>query len=302
MLYFCSKLINLRILFRIITLILLSQFLGILFMLVLNDASSFFDRDAGVITMEMIGRMGIDIYILSMQLITVLVPSVLFFLLFYRINMRKWIMSAMPQYFMFFPLAVMMLVFSYPLVQFSAVINQKISFSQFFSYENALAGDITQMVIGIDSIEELLVRIFVVAVIPAVAEELFYRAGIQNELRSGTGNPHLAIIIASVIFSAFHLQFDGFLPRFLLGLMLGYLYWWSSSIWVPVFVHFVNNSMLLIIAYLNRAFMESSDMENLHSVPVYLLAISLTGTFLLAKSMIGLKKTGLKDYKSLKNL
>jgi membrane protease YdiL (CAAX protease family) len=279
---------------------LLSQFLGFIFLFAFNGGISFFDRDAGEMTMDMIGRMGLDIYVLTMQVFTVLIPALLFFVLFYRINLRKWIRADMPGNNTFFPLAAMMLVFSYPLVQFSAVINQKISFTQFFSYENVLAGDITRMVIEINSLDELLVRIFVVAMIPAIGEELFYRAGLQNELRRAFKSPHLAIIVASVIFSAFHLQFDGFLPRFLLGLMLGYMYWWSSSIWVPVFVHFINNSLLLVIAYFNGDVLQGSGMEQLPSIPIYLLVISLTGTFLLAKSMIGLKKIELEEKKTLK--
>ena len=283
-----------RILFRILVLILMSQLLGFFFMLIFNDATELFGRDAGDLTMDMIGRMGVDMYILSMQVHTVLLPSLLFLFIFYRSNLKNQIGTHLPKYNTFFPLAVLMLVFSYPLVQFSAVINQKIALAELFSYENSIAGDITRMIIEINSPSELILRIAVIALIPAIGEELFYRAGLQNELRRGFKNPHIAIIVVSVIFSAFHLQFDGFLPRFLLGLMLGYMYFWSSSIWVPVLIHFLNNSMLLLVAYFNAALMRSAEMEQLPSIPVFLLVISIVGTFLIAKSMISMRKTDLK--------
>ena len=61
-----------------------------------------------------------------------------------------------------------------------------------------------------------------------------------------TSNPHTIIWIAAILFSAFHLQFYGFLPRMILGAYFGYLLYWSKSIWIPVFAHFVNNAFAVI--------------------------------------------------------
>jgi membrane protease YdiL (CAAX protease family) len=54
---------------------------------------------------------------------------------------------------------------------------------------------------------------------------------------------HLAIFLTALLFSAFHFQFFSFLPRFFLGLLLGYLMFYGRSIWYPILAHFVNNAM-----------------------------------------------------------
>ena len=63
------------------------------------------------------------------------------------------------------------------------------------------------------------------------------------------GKPHVAIIITAILFSAIHMQFQGFLPRFALGLVLGYLFYWSGSLWLPIIAHLLNNAMAVTFAY-----------------------------------------------------
>ena len=65
-------------------------------------------------------------------------------------------------------------------------------------------------------------------------------------LKGGSGDMSTIIWIAAILFSAFHLQFYGFLPRMILGAYFGYLLYWSKSIWIPVFAHFVNNAFAVI--------------------------------------------------------
>jgi len=72
----------------------------------------------------------------------------------------------------------------------------------------------------------------VVAVIPAFGEELVFRGLIQTELQRAVKNPHIAIWVTSILFSAFHLQFLGFVPRMMIGAFLGYLYFWSGNLWI----------------------------------------------------------------------
>ena len=63
-------------------------------------------------------------------------------------------------------------------------------------------------------------------------------------------NHHIAIWVTAIIFSAIHLQFFGFFPRMLLGAFFGYLLVWSKSIWLPIYAHFLNNSMAVVAAYM----------------------------------------------------
>jgi membrane protease YdiL (CAAX protease family) len=96
----------------------------------------------------------------------------------------------------------------------------------------------------------LLINLFTVALIPAICEELLFRGAVLGWLRNSLKNIHLAVFFSAFIFSAFHLQFYGFVPRLLLGLYLGYILIWTGSMWSSIIAHFINNSMAVIAAYL----------------------------------------------------
>lgn len=95
----------------------------------------------------------------------------------------------------------------------------------------------------------LILNLIVMAAIPALCEEFLFRGTIQSFLQKQTGKPHLAIWITAVIFSAIHLEFFGFFPRLLLGAYLGYLLYWSRSLWLPILAHFLHNALSLIITF-----------------------------------------------------
>lgn len=94
----------------------------------------------------------------------------------------------------------------------------------------------------------LLFNIVLIAMIPALAEEFFFRGTIQR-LFAEKLNVHVSIWLTAIIFSAVHLEFYGFVPRLLLGAYLGYLFVWSGTIWVPVIAHFTNNAVGVFIGY-----------------------------------------------------
>lgn len=100
-----------------------------------------------------------------------------------------------------------------------------------------------------DNFWALLVNLFMIAIIPAVGEELVFRGLIQRHLTEMFRNGHLAIIAASVIFSLAHFQFYSFLPRFFLGLILGYTFYYGRSLWYPMIAHLVNNGLGVVFYY-----------------------------------------------------
>lgn len=116
--------------------------------------------------------------------------------------------------------------------------------------DNAM--NITTQLLQMESGRDLLINIFIIGVIPAIGEELIFRGLIQQSINYGKSNYHLGIWASAFLFSAIHLQFYGFIPRLLLGALFGYLFYWSASLWIPIFAHFVNNSMAVIVAYYFR--------------------------------------------------
>lgn len=107
-----------------------------------------------------------------------------------------------------------------------------------------LAQSTTQMLLGFTGVGGLVIMIFAIGIITGIGEECFFRGGLQRILQSRT-NPHLAIWIAAITFSAIHFQFFGFIPRMVLGAFFGYLYFWSKSLWIPIFGHTLNNSIVV---------------------------------------------------------
>lgn len=110
------------------------------------------------------------------------------------------------------------------------------------------AEEIIGVMINAENTGEFLMILFVVAVLPAIGEELLFRGILQNELKWSTQNAHLAIWLGAITFSFIHFQFLGFIPRMLLGALFGYVYYWSGNLIVPIILHFLHNATSLVVA------------------------------------------------------
>src|SRR5690606_27732574 len=112
--------------------------------------------------------------------------------------------------------------------------------------------------------------------------EFLFRGCVQGILMRWFKNPHTAIWVTAIIFSAIHLQFYGFLPRMLLGALFGYLLFWGKSIWLPVLAHFLNNAFATISAfYLKRQGKSLDELNFSEEIPDYLYLISFIVTAVL---------------------
>jgi uncharacterized protein len=109
---------------------------------------------------------------------------------------------------------------------------------------------LTGLMINSGSFPTLIINLVVLAIVPALGEELFFRGVLQKLLKAIIGWPHLTVFITAAIFSSLHFQFYGFLPRFILGIVYGYLFLWTGSVWLPVVAHFINNSVPVVLSYL----------------------------------------------------
>ena len=131
------------------------------------------------------------------------------------------------------------------------------------------AGVLMNAFLAGDRLSDLLLNLFMIAVIPAIAEEFLFRGFIQKLFKEWLGNIHVAIFLSAFIFSAIHMQFFGFLPRLFLGMIFGYFMVWSGSIWVPVIAHFLNNASAVILYFLVARGTVQGDPETLGSGPEY---------------------------------
>jgi len=133
---------------------------------------------------------------------------------------------------------------------------------QYLRNMESAAAEMTKVFLHAETVYGLLLNLLIIAVIPAISEEFLFRGVLQNIFKQWFRNVHWAVIVTALIFSAVHGQFFGFLPRFVLGLMLGYLFVMTRSIWAPVIAHFVNNGTATVVAFLeSKGIMETSAEE-----------------------------------------
>ena len=126
---------------------------------------------------------------------------------------------------------------------------------------------LTDLFLCMPKAQDLIINVFVIALIPAIAEELFFRGVIQQLLRESFKSVHLSIWITAMLFSFIHLDFYGFIPRVLLGALLGYLFFWSNSMLVNIGAHFINNASQVIMVYLFQSGIISFDAQSDESMP-----------------------------------
>jgi len=148
-------------------------------------------------------------------------------------------------------------------------------FEQWAKTEEERLAKLTAAITDFQSPWELMLGILVVALLPAIGEELVFRGMIQQELWRGTRNIHVAIWVSATVFSAIHMQFYGFIPRLCLGALFGYLYYWSGNLLIPMFSHFFNNAFAVVMVYLNHLDITDVNIEDGEAAPFLYVIVSL---------------------------
>lgn len=127
--------------------------------------------------------------------------------------------------------------------------------------------ELTEYLTSFSNIYEYIIGLLVIAVIPAIGEELLFRGLIQNLFSKALKNPHLAIWVSAILFGVFHMQFYGVIPRILLGALFGYLYYWSGHLSLAMFGHFLNNGLTLTMLYFSQLHLTDFDPTSTESSP-----------------------------------
>lgn len=173
---------------------------------------------------------------------------------------------AQPWWLIFIGVVVMMV--SIPFTNQLTLWNENMSFGPAFAkleeYLKTLeetAQAATEKMLNVDTIGGLLSNLLIIALIPAVGEEMTFRGVLQQSLTRKM-NPHAAIILSAAIFSFIHFQFYGFLPRMFLGILLGYMFYITGSLWTSILMHFVNNGLVVVFYYLNNKGITNVDVEH----------------------------------------
>lgn len=167
-------------------------------------------------------------------------------------------------------LTAVIMISAIPLINLMAHLNAQMSLPDFLGpveewmKETEQAAErLTETFLAADNLADLMVNILIIAVVPAIGEELLFRGVIQRLFSEWTRNHHAGIWISAIIFSAMHLQFFGFLPRTMLGVLFGYMLVWSGKMWIPIVAHFVNNALAVTVYYFIQRKQLSEDVETI---------------------------------------
>lgn len=156
----------------------------------------------------------------------------------------------------------LLLMISYPLIGYTTMLGEWIDLPDWAKMMDESSMDQLKTILKMDNPFELILNLVVIALLPGLGEELLFRGIIQKELSTSMSSPHLAIWTTAIIFSAFHLQIEGFLPKMILGLLFGYIYHYTKNLWYPILLHAINNGMQVLIVYFSgEAFAEATEMN-----------------------------------------
>lgn len=138
---------------------------------------------------------------------------------------------------------------------------------------------LTAQMVMVDQWHMLALNIFALAIMPAIAEEFYFRGALMTIFQRMLKNHHLSIWLTAIIFSAIHVQFFGFIPRMLLGAFFGYMLLWTNNIWIPTLAHFINNASATVLAFYYAR--QGKTYEDLQSFEVFPIFVYI-GSFMLS--------------------
>jgi len=205
-------------------------------------------------------------YIQILSQLGIFIVPVLFFAFLENRKIGAYLSLNTYAHFKTFIVAAIAIIVSTPIINFLGEINQQMNFpaslnniEQWMKESEESAAKLTIAFLNVETMGGLLINLLMIAIIPAIGEEFLFRGVLQKLFIQWTKNVHLGVFIAAFIFSAIHLQFYGFIPRFLMGVYLGYAFVWTGSLWVPIVIHFVNNATAVIVTFFSsRAFGENA--------------------------------------------
>ncbi len=168
--------------------------------------------------------------------------------------------------------AVLAFLFSYLLASFLSQWNKGMELpASLHEVEQVLrsmedaALETTGLLLSRRTIGSLILNLVIIAGLAALSEEMFFRGALQQFIQEKFPNGHVAVWITALVFSVVHFQFYGFLPRLLLGALLGYLFLYTRNLWVPILFHFINNAFIVV---LHHFWGDSEWLQRIEEMPV----------------------------------
>lgn len=210
----------------------------------------------------------------------------------------KWLKVSEFQSFKVSGAAILLMLVALPAINLLSYWNQQMTLPAFLEpleawmkAQEESAALLTEQFLNVTTFGGLVVNLLLMAVLPAVAEELTFRGVLQQLFEvKGERVPHMAIWCSAILFSAIHMQFYGFVPRMLMGALFGYMLAWTGSLWVPILMHMTNNAVAVILYFV--ALRADWDMEKVDAIGtndtlwlgVVSMVITIVGIYIFRRS------------------
>ncbi len=227
-------------------------------------------------------RPGIITYIRGLQVFQFIglfmIPAFLCAWLF-STDSKKYLGLKRPSNTFYFLAAVAVMVLAIPLVTWLGELNKNIQFpagiEKWMKESEEEAARTVQALLSRHTVKDLIINIVCIAGLAAVGEELLFRGIAQRLFIKIFKSPWGGIIIAAFLLSALHLQFYGFRPRFILGILLGAIYWYSGSLWTAIVAHFIYDAALITLVYFNPSMINEETPVKMNNIAL-MAAVSFT--------------------------
>jgi CAAX protease family protein len=240
--------------------------------------------------------------LLANHIVLFIVPPVILAILFFKRKWYKflgWKKLGLEQLIINGLVGSFLILVSMPFVQYIYYWNKQLPLPQWAKTIDDSTNEAIKNLLHTDASWELFFNIFVIAIVPAIGEEMVFRGVVQQRLEKWIGKPDFAIWIAAAIFSGFHMQLEGFFPRLFLGALLGYLFYWTRSLWIPIIVHFVNNALQIVAMHFFEKDISTIDIEKIDQVPIWGALISILLILVISRFLINFNSLAKKQNKEI---
>ncbi len=228
----------------------------------------------------------IRILLAAQHLFVFILPGLAFGFIFFQAKAFKSLdLAKVPGWLLAF-LGIIFLLATYPLVNLSFLLNESITLPSWATQFENQAQDTLKTVLVMNTPFIFLANLLLIAILPGIGEELIFRGIIQKQIGGIFKSPIAAIWISAFIFSAIHLQFEGFFPRVVLGATLGYLYYWTGNLWVPMIAHAFNNGIQVVLIYFTGMDLSEFDEKGSDQLQWWMIPLSVGIMFIIYRTII----------------
>ncbi len=223
---------------------------------------------------------------ISSQLFVFVFPPLLYAILVKEKPIKSLGFDRIPSWSL---LGILMMYVILPVNNILGELNSKITFpesmrnlEELFKTLQEQATIVSEQMLNVSDFSGLIINLIMIAGLAALGEELLFRSLLQPFMAKIFKNIHIGIFVTSAIFSFIHFEIYGFLPRFVMGMLLGYMFYYSRTIWIPILMHFANNATVVILYFLNNKGITNIDVETfgqMGTFPLILSIIAMAGLF-----------------------